>query len=169
MGLTREEKERVKVSIGECITGEPITDEGLANYERIMPTAFHLFARKARRFEGTSLTDDFLRSLGDDLLVALLCRLQAFIERADLRDTDSWDAEITAVVARLYLDEKGGNDATDEEMAEAAICLANLVLIEDKRREGCFAWVDRYSLLSGREGPRKIEAKGSADRSLTNI
>lgn len=174
MKITPEEREQVRACIGQMLAltvgsltdneyGAPLTNAELENIAAGMPAAFHLITKKAHGLVASSSTDDFLRSLPDSLLDPLLLKCQEFFEWAEPLETDTWDTEILALTMRLYLDETGAHDCrmSDEEMGRMAYRLSRLVLIEWRRRGGHYSWVDKYTILNRRNGPRYIKALGS--------
>jgi hypothetical protein len=57
MELTQEERERVKASIGEMLTGEPITDAELENLANVAPAAFYVIESRELGITGRRLKD----------------------------------------------------------------------------------------------------------------
>jgi len=174
MKMTPEEREQVRTCIGQMLAltagsskdnehGASLTNAELETIAAGMPAAFHLITRKARALVASSSTDDFLRSLPDDLLEPLLLKCQDFFEWDDPLEPDTWDTEILALTLRLYLGETGAHQCrmSDEEIGRMALRLARLVLVEWRRRGGHYSWVDKYSILNRRGGPRLIKTLDS--------
>jgi hypothetical protein len=134
MELTREEREQVKVRIGEMIAGEPITDAELENLARVAPAAFYVIARRELGITGGVSADDVLRALPDDLLEELQSKFRDFFERSDPRKPDTWDPEILCLTERLILDGRSADNATAEEMSHAVFELMSMTFIEWRRR-----------------------------------
>jgi hypothetical protein len=134
MELTREEREQVKVRIGEMIAGEPITDAELENLARVAPAAFYVMARRELGITGGVSADDVLRALPDDLLEELQSKFRDFFERSDPRKPDTWDPEILCLTERLILDGRSADNATSEEMSHAVFELMSMTFIEWRRR-----------------------------------
>ena len=132
--LTREEREQVKVRIGEMIAGEPITDAELENLARVVPAAFYVIARRELGITGGVSADDVLRALPDDLLEELQSKFRDFFERSDPRRPDTWDPEILCLTERLILDGRSADNATGEEMSRAVFELMSMTFIEWRRR-----------------------------------
>jgi hypothetical protein len=80
MDLTKEERDRVRIRIGDMITGEPITDAELENLARVAPAAFYVIASRELGMGGAP-TEDVLRALPDDLLEELQSKFRDFFSR----------------------------------------------------------------------------------------
>jgi hypothetical protein len=65
--------------------GASLTDADVETIAAGMPAAFHLITRKARALGASSFTDDFLRSLPDNLLEPPLLKRQDFFESITTR------------------------------------------------------------------------------------
>jgi hypothetical protein len=135
MELTREEREQVRASIGEMITGEPITDAELENLARVAPAAFYVIASRELGLGGTP-PEDVLRALPDDLLEELQSKFRDFFELSDPLKPDTWDPEILCLTERLILDGKSADNTSKEESRRAALELMSLTFIEWRRRCG---------------------------------
>jgi hypothetical protein len=172
--MTPEEIEKVRACICQMLgltvdtlkdneRSASLTNTDVENIAAGMPAAFHLITRKARALGASSFTDDFLRSLPNNLLVPLLLKCQDFFEWDDPLEPDTWDTEILALTMRLYLGETGAHSCrmSDEEMGRMAIRFTRLVLVEWRRRRGHYSWVDKYSILNRRDGPRWIKSRDS--------
>jgi hypothetical protein len=97
------------------------------------------------------VTDEFLRTLPEDLFDYLLAAALSFFRRGRQMDIDALlTTEFYAIAVRLWSDEQGEHDyePTDEEVRSLVDRLARLVLLEEQRRVGAFAWINPYSLLS---------------------
>jgi len=136
MELTSEERERVKVRIGEMIAGEPITDAELENLARVAPAAFYVIARRELGIMGGVSADDVLRALPDDLLEELQSKFRDFFERSDPRKPDTWDPDILCLTERLILDGRSAANATNEELSRAVFELMSMTFVEWRRRCG---------------------------------
>jgi hypothetical protein len=134
MELTQEERERVKASLGEMLTGEPITDAELENLANVAPAAFYVIA--SRELGITGEAEDVLRALPDDLLEELQSRFRDFFERSNPHQPETWDAELLLLTERLILDGKTADNTSNEEMSKAVFELMSLTFIEWQRRSG---------------------------------
>jgi hypothetical protein len=174
MKMTPEEREQVRACISQLLAltvgslkdnerDASLTNADVENIAAGMPAAFHLITGKARSLGASSFTDDFLRSLPDKLLVPLLLKCQDFFEWDDPLEPNTWDTEILALTMRLYLGETGAHSCrmSDEAMGRMAVRLTRLVLVEWRRRGGHYSWVDKYSILNRRDGPRSIKTRDS--------
>jgi len=136
MKLTREEREHIKVYIGEILTGEPISDAELENLAEVSPAAFYVIARQALGLTGGMSADEVLRALPDDMLEEVQSKLRDFNERSNPREPDTWDPEIICLTERLILEGKSVNNVTNEELSQALFELMSLTFIEWQRRCG---------------------------------
>ncbi len=174
MKMTPEEREQVRACISQMLRptvgslkdnerGASLTNADVEIIAAGMPAAFHLITGKARAFGASSFTDDFLRSLPDNLLEPLLRKCQEFFEWDDPLEPDTWDTEILALTMRLYIGETGAHGCrmSDDEMGRMAVRLTRLVLVEWRRRGGHYSWVGKYSILNRRDGPRLIKTRDS--------
>src|SRR5262245_17949574 len=136
MELTREEREQVKVHIGEMLSGESITDAELENLANVAPAAFYVIARRELGITGGASADDVLRTLPNDLFEELQSKFRDIFERSNPREPDTWDPEILCLTERLILDGKSADNATNEKMSRAVFELMSLIFIEWRRRCG---------------------------------
>ena len=136
MKLTREEREQIKVHIGEMLTGEPITDAELENLAEVSPAAFYVITRKVLGFMGGYSPEDVLKALPDDLLEDLQSKFRDFLEKSNPRETETWDPEILLLTEWLVLDGKGADSVTKEEKNRALNEMMSLVYIEWQKRCG---------------------------------
>jgi hypothetical protein len=130
-----------------------VADADVERFAASAPVLFRLLElRAAGQFaDARTVTDRFLRGLPEPLFDWLLVLALGFFRRGDQMDIETLlRSEICALMIRLVLDEQGSNDfvGTDEEFLTMMDRLARLVLLEEQRRAGAFAWIGRYSLLS---------------------
>ncbi len=126
-------------------------DVDVEGFLKEKPLAFHFFAMAARvrMKDRRGATEDYLRSLPDDLLERLALALHEFKIDAKEREADKHSLDLLLVLTLVITQEKqtGGFKATDTEMAVFMDRFAALADIEAERRAGVWRWVDRYTLL----------------------
>jgi hypothetical protein len=127
------------------------SDVDVEGFLKEKPLASHFFAMAARgqMKDRRVATDDYLRSLPDDLLERLALALREFTIDAEGREEDMRSSDLLLVLTLVIAQEKQDNSfkATDIEMAVFMNRLAALADIEAERRAGFWRSVDRYTLL----------------------
>lgn len=122
--------------------------------EQSAPALWSLIERKVERPkpDRRTATDSFLRTLPGPLFDHLLVLSLGFFRPGarELDDPVDEATELCALAFVLWLDEQGLEDypATDEEFYVLTDRFARLVSLEEKRRFGAFARINRYSMLA---------------------
>lgn len=146
--------ERIRAQASLVLGGEPLTNGELARIAQTAPAFFYLIESRAsgRLAAGKRVTDRFLRLLSEPLFDHLVAAALGFF-RLDGSGALSIDAahELIGIATYLYLSEQNANDfaspPSDEHLYEMGRRLSRLLLVEEQRRAGAFAWVNPYSLL----------------------
>lgn len=127
------------------------SDVDVEGFLKEKPLASHFFAMAARgqMKDRRVATDDYLRSLPDDLLERLALALREFSNDAEGREEDMRGSDLLLVLTLVIAQEKqdGSFKATDTQMAVFMNRLAALADIEAERRAGFWRSVARYTLL----------------------
>jgi len=142
--------EQIRRHVGE-VFGLEFSAEAVEDLAHSAPTVFHLLAWRAcgRIAGGRRATDDFLRNLPEPLFNHLLVGALAFMRRGWTVDIEELlRSELYLLMSFLLLEESGKDGGIDSDDQAYAMVekFSRLVLLEESRRAGCFAWVGRYSL-----------------------
>lgn len=147
--LTAKEREAVLQILRNHPAASP--DADVEGFLKEKPLASHFFAMAARgqMKDKRVATEDYLRTLPDDLLEHLALALHEFKSDAVGREEDKRGSDLLLVLTLVISQEKRDSSfkATDTEMAIYMNRLAALATIEAERRAGVWRRVDRYTLL----------------------
>jgi len=152
MNQVTQHSEKIRRYVAE-VFGLEMSDESVENLVRTDPALFHLLSQQieGKLSDARTVTDKFLRKLPNDLFDYLLVGALSFFRRGRQMSVEALlSTEFSVIALGLVIAEQGDPDRprTDEEHYALMDRLSRLVMIEEQRRAGVFAWVAPYSLLA---------------------
>jgi hypothetical protein len=147
------QREQIRQLVARLFSADAVADELTDRIEQTAPALFYLIKRKVAdpNLDRRTMTDKFLRTLPEDLFDHTLVLALGFFRRGarGVENLADLFPELGSLAFVLWTGEQGLDAfaGTDDEMYALIDRFARLVLLEEQRRVGAFAWINPYSLL----------------------